>query len=189
MILTTMKMTSLSLFGVFLSLHPKVNTKTWQDLSKQFLQKTNGTTIFPKLPCKCMLKAHYTLPSVETESIDSTSREQSTGSDSGNTRSAYATTYCSRAPVNNDVDVSVPAANFVGTLAAPHQTEFVETNRIKRQLNVKGAFRFECFDLWILPHWCVGGLVWRLRSQAAIEYRYPEFRCFVLGFCHCLFAE
>jgi hypothetical protein len=81
-------------------------------------------------------------------------------------------------PVNNDVDVSVPAANFVGTLAAPHQTEFVETNRIKRQLNVKGAFRFECFDLWILPHWCVGDL--KLQLNIDIQSFVASFWGFVI---------
>jgi hypothetical protein len=47
-----------------------------------------------------------------------------------------------RAPVNNDVDGSVPAANFVGPLAAPHQTEFVETTLVKSSKNRE---RKQCF--------------------------------------------
>jgi len=131
------------MFGVFLSLHPKVNTKTWQDLSKQFLQKTNGTTIFPKLPC--MLKAHY---------IQWTQNQLIRQAES-KVQVAIAATLVqltrprtapdpvpARAPVNNDVDGSVPAANFVGPLAAPHQTEFVEMTLVKSSKNRE---RKQCF--------------------------------------------
>lgn len=47
------------IFCQFLTQHPQFTSQTWHDLAKEFLRRTNETSIFQKLP-SMMLCAHHT---------------------------------------------------------------------------------------------------------------------------------
>ena len=132
-----------------MSLNPTLSDSNWCKLAELFLTKSDGKTIFPKLPS--MLKTYH-IRWQQNQLISQIERKLKAP-----VAGVIQKLLRERAVQQNDqeenprlgeVAAHVPAINFVPPIAAPQQEAFVETALIKRTKRLMHCFYEPFCDSW-----------------------------------------
>jgi hypothetical protein len=131
------------IFSIFVLHNPKMTDAKFRVLGKEFLAKTDGKTVFPKLPS--MLKSHYkqwkknqVIRQVEREAkqiVDATLEQLQRPQPTPATRNP-------RLAGRDDVDGNRPAENWVPRVVAPGQQRYIAAIPKKRP---PGKMDYACF--------------------------------------------
>jgi hypothetical protein len=117
-----------SIFSQYFLRHPRVTATTWRELGHEFLQKTDGKTIYPKL--QSMLKSHYQQwkQNQLIRRIENATRDKVKQTMDQMQRRRLAPASADPVVRDSNVDGSIPATNFVPPLAAPEASSFVPSD-------------------------------------------------------------
>lgn len=136
------------MFSTFMSLYPKASDANWRKLSKLFLKKSNGKTIFPKLPS--MLKSYHSRWQ-QNQVIKQLEKKLETPINEVLQQLHRARS----APTEPEpvlhvvtVAVNVPQRNFVPSVAAAQQSAFLESANSKRAKQGQRCYYEPFCDSW-----------------------------------------